>query len=259
MIDAAQTNLQLFEQLIGDGVGDEQLELIARSYDLAMQLCTGMYRPNGKPFVCHLVGTASILHHVGAPIEMVAAGLLHSVYSHGDFGRATGSVTRRKRKAIRSAVGREIEQLVYRYAKFEWDHGRMDEMRDRLPKLSEEERAILLMRLADHLDDHVDMGRLYERSAAREVGRQERRDAYSSLAREAGYPKLADEMDRISDRMSRRPVRERMIFDKHGRSYSVPPRSYRRRLPASAVHATRNLGSMARRLALATTRGSRRG
>ena len=230
------------------------LTRIAMAYEIAATRCSAMYRPNGKPFVCHLVGTASILYSVGAPMTVVTAGLLHSVYKHGDFGRGAGRFRKKERTDLRRAVGDAVEDLVYRYTHFEWDHSRLDEMVDRLPSLSDRSRDVLLMRLADLLDDHVDLGRLYERSASKEAERRGRRDSYSRLARAAGYPELAAAMDRFSADMETVNIEEGMILDQYGRSFYIPPASYRERLPVrmaglptAALKQVRRVGRRIRR------------
>ena len=79
----AQTNLQLYGQLGAAGWTEPQLALVASGYELAMEICGASFRPNGKPFMCHLVGTASIVASWVAPVDEVVCGLLHSAYTHG--------------------------------------------------------------------------------------------------------------------------------------------------------------------------------
>ena len=82
----AQTNLQLHAQLLDLGCSIEDREYLAAGYRLAADLFSGQYRGSGKPFVAHLVGTASILAATKASATVVAAGLLHAAYDQGDFG-----------------------------------------------------------------------------------------------------------------------------------------------------------------------------
>ena len=56
----AQTNLQLYTQLSDIEYSQEARGQVLRAYELALQLFSGHYRANGKPFIAHLVGTASI-------------------------------------------------------------------------------------------------------------------------------------------------------------------------------------------------------
>jgi len=77
-----QTRSDLFDVAIEQGYSAKELEMLAFSYHIAHVLMDGGYRPCGRPFINHLVGTASVLMHFGFRMEVVAAGLLHSVYSH---------------------------------------------------------------------------------------------------------------------------------------------------------------------------------
>jgi (p)ppGpp synthase/HD superfamily hydrolase len=61
----AQTNLQLYRQLRDRT--DADVALVAAAYELALSLFPRSFRATGKPFLCHLVGTASILDSHGAP------------------------------------------------------------------------------------------------------------------------------------------------------------------------------------------------
>ena len=74
----AQTNLALYQQLHDLGYTPEKLADIREAYELATALFAGRFRPCGRPFTAHLVGTASVLAKLGAPAAVVAAGLLHA-------------------------------------------------------------------------------------------------------------------------------------------------------------------------------------
>src|SRR5262245_40073116 len=116
----AQTNLQLYGQLLFEGRREAELRLVHETYELALRLFAAQYRGNGKPFVSHLVGVASILAAHRQPIDTVAAGLLHSVYTFGEFGDGTRQATPRKRNEVRNAVGPAVEELVHQYAVIDW-------------------------------------------------------------------------------------------------------------------------------------------
>jgi (p)ppGpp synthase/HD superfamily hydrolase len=88
MASRAQTHLQFCRQMQDAEYSTQDLVLVDRAYRLAMQLFAGHYRPNNKPFIAHLVGTASILAAVHQPAFVVAAGLLHSAYWLGWDARA---------------------------------------------------------------------------------------------------------------------------------------------------------------------------
>jgi (p)ppGpp synthase/HD superfamily hydrolase len=160
MTQYAQTNLQLFRQLGDLGMNEADLAMIGRGYTLAMRLFAGSYRPSGKAMVNHLVGTASILAGAGASIEIVAAGLLHAVYSEADFGPLRGGLAA-KRQLVRSSIGDAAEALIDRYSKLQWGDASLDRLRNTFDSLDNPTRAVLLIRLANELEDYLDLGVIY--------------------------------------------------------------------------------------------------
>jgi (p)ppGpp synthase/HD superfamily hydrolase len=97
---------QLYAQLQAADWTDPQLGLVARAYALAIDVCGCSFRPNGKPFLCHLVGTASIVASWNGPIDEVVCGLVHAVYSHGVCsGDRERGMTDQKRAIVSEAIG----------------------------------------------------------------------------------------------------------------------------------------------------------
>src|SRR5215472_581317 len=78
-----QTRSDLLDLAIERGYRAKDLATISSAYHLAHVLMVGGYRPCGRPFVNHLVGTASVLVRYDFRAETVAAGLLHAAYTHG--------------------------------------------------------------------------------------------------------------------------------------------------------------------------------
>jgi (p)ppGpp synthase/HD superfamily hydrolase len=163
----AQTNIQLYRQLADLGYPEAEVTVIARAYEVGMHLLPGVYRGSGKPFLAHLVGTASILATARARMPVIAAGLLHAVYTHGEFGNGWRGMFPVKRAEIRRAVGEEIEGLVAQYTELRWHEGTIEGIRGRIDTMTPMERDILLIRLANELEDHLDLGVLYQGDADR--------------------------------------------------------------------------------------------
>ena len=157
----AQTNVQLYEQLFGLGYAPAQLNAVAAAYGLALSLFSALLRPEGKPFVNHLVGTASILAQHGAPFPVVVAGLLHAAYAYGEFGSLRCGVTPGKRHRVRAVIGEEAEAIVYRYTRFQWNARIIDALNKQLPDLSRDQKTVIFMRLANELEEGADAGLLY--------------------------------------------------------------------------------------------------
>ena len=78
----------------------DELALIANAYHVAQVLMDGGYRPCGRPFINHLVGTASVLVHYGLRAETVASGLLTP---RTRTPRRTAAAVRRWRCSARGA------------------------------------------------------------------------------------------------------------------------------------------------------------
>jgi (p)ppGpp synthase/HD superfamily hydrolase len=198
MTGYAQTNIQLYNQLREAGYPPADLERIHSAYALAMKLFPGVFRGSGRPFLAHLIGTASVLAWLRAPISVVTAGLLHSAYSHGEFGNFWRGMADGKRDRVRVAVGDEVEELIAGYTSLRWTAETIGALADTMESLSERERQVILMRLANELDDHQDLGLLYVAEVAR------RRELIRgglhrcvALAERLGYPALATELARV--------------------------------------------------------------
>jgi (p)ppGpp synthase/HD superfamily hydrolase len=227
----AQTNLQLYGELREAAYSAADIDCIRAAYELAMALFTGRYRGSGKPFLAHLVGTASILTsmHVRAPI--VAAGLLHAAYTQGDFGNGWSGVSPEKRERLRVAVGPEVEDLVGRYTSLRWHTHSIPKIHDSLEALDPRERDVLLVRLANELEDHLDLGVLYCADAGR------RREHVSAslhlcvdMARRLGFPQLADALAQAFRETLSADVPMALRRGESG-SFGMAPASYRLRWP----------------------------
>ena len=184
---AAQTNLGLYKQLHASGYVTAELTWVRDCYEFATSLFAGHLRASGKPFLSHLVGTASTVAAVGAPAIAVGASLLHAAYTHGDFG-----ITRRRlrRERVRAAIGEAAEALVWRYHEMPWTPSEIGRLLSDHARLSETDRWVVLMRLANELDDNLDLAMLQsleEKDAYRDC-----RDDLVALARAIGCPSLAN-------------------------------------------------------------------
>ena len=192
----AQTNLQLYAQLRRLGAPEEDLARVRAGYDLAMHLCPASFRGSGKPLLAHLVGTASILASIRQSAKVVTAGLLHAAYVFGDFGDGVSGITGARRERVRQAVGPDIEELIARYTRFDWNKNTIPAIRERVETLTPIEREVLVIRLANELEDHLDFGVLY-------CGNGEKRRDYIrsplnqsvDMANKLGLTELAAELD----------------------------------------------------------------
>lgn len=147
-----QTNLQLYRSMLSLGYDEAALELANRAYLFAARQTCTLLRGSGKPFSCHLVGTAGILIEAGQDADSIGAALLHAMYQdRTPF--PSGRDLEQRRDYIRQNFGEGVESLVHDYHHFEV--ARLDQFSD---KQLRERRTVVLMRLADEIEDLLDHG-----------------------------------------------------------------------------------------------------
>lgn len=226
----AQTNLQLYAQLQRAGTAEEDLAMVRAGYDLAMKLCPASFRGSGKPLLAHLVGTASILASIRQTPKVITAGLLHAAYVFGDFGDGSSGITSARRNRVRQAVGPDVEELIARYTRFDWNKNTIPTIRERVETLTPIEREVLVIRLANELEDHLDFGVLY-------CGNGEKRRDYIrsplnqsvDMANKLGLTDLAAELDAaFTDTLT--ATLPETLRNSHDYTFVQPPLSHRPRL-----------------------------
>jgi (p)ppGpp synthase/HD superfamily hydrolase len=189
----AQTNLQLYNQLRAQGYSDEQLAVVHRAYEFLITVYPGYYQADGKPFVAHTVGVASILGYLNFPVDFVAVGLLHNIYGNGDFGDGLSSVaTRHRRRIVREAIGEPIEAAIDRFPKCRIKQGTLSNLMSSLDQLDEIHKKLIVIDLADYLEKYIDLGVCYwgnSRSLTDTVAKYG--ETLVAMASRLGYPQLA--------------------------------------------------------------------
>ncbi|PSB58981.1 DUF6817 domain-containing protein [Chamaesiphon polymorphus] len=226
----AQTNIQLLNQLHQAGYSHVELQSVANAYKLAVRLFTGRFRPSGKTFIAHLVGTASILAKLQVPDRLIIVGLLHAVYSHGDFGTGQTGISTAKQKQILQVISPEIEEYIARYTALKWDLEIGTIVHRQIDTLDEIERDVLLIRLANELEERLDLGILYCGDA--KYYRYTERDRHlPEMAEKLGYSRLAAEFDTVLKELAEAELPE-AICNPTKQEYStlVTPNSCQRKL-----------------------------
>jgi len=165
MFPYAQTNLQLYQQLQLTGYTTEDIARLACTYNLAVPMFSGLYRVSGKPFISHLIGTASILVSDKARTEVVQAGMLHAVYMNGDMGFQPGTrQTERKRQHMRGLIGEDAENLISVYDAMRWTPETIRTYHLAYATLSPTQQSVLIIRLANVYEDFMDDGMCFHKS-----------------------------------------------------------------------------------------------
>ena len=233
----AQTNLQLYAQLRRAGWPAAEVEAAARAYRLASRLLAGWYRASGKTFVDHFVGTASIVVATGGRPELVRAALLHNAY-----GSVLGAqVPDRRRREVRAAIGVDAEALVDGYAGFPWDDDAVVALATRAGELTALERDLVVLRLANEIDDRLDLGGPHSCQPLLDLG------PMVDLARGMDQPVLAEALARIVDEEAAAVV-EPGVRSEERVPYVLTPPSDGRRRRAAAARARRLAARVRRRI-----------
>ncbi len=80
--ELAQSRHALREQALARGYAEAEVLGIETVCDLATVIFDGLYRPDGRPFLSHAIGTASALVRYDFQPSVVQAGLLHAAFDH---------------------------------------------------------------------------------------------------------------------------------------------------------------------------------
>jgi hypothetical protein len=251
----AQTNVQLYNQLIAEGRPIEDLRLVQGAYELSARLYSGCHQADGRPFVCHAVAVASLVASEGLPARMVAAALLHNAYGNADFGDGRQYVATPSRRArLRQALGDDLEALVHRFFREMRDGDR--EPIDSAAAGDADSRGLQVIEIADFLDFVTDADYLYFGDGRWVESRLEREGAAAAQrARDLGCERLAAMMDSALALQGRRRPEVEALRSPDGARHlkQYLPLSSRRRLNVRLVHAARPLWLRLRGL-LATRR-----
>lgn len=191
----AQTNVALYRQMHDLGYAANALGLARDAYGLVSVPFAGHYRACGKPFVCHLVGTASIMASLGAGAELVAAAMLHAAYEPYFFvGNNRGSA-RLAPHRIRAVVGEEVERYVADYNDLKWSLITIPALASEARSARGDRAGILKLKLANELDDHLDHSMAYCSESRREI--DSAFELWIGMASSLGYPMLAEALSEV--------------------------------------------------------------
>ena len=225
MTSYAQTNIQLFNQLVRNAYAETEIGCVRDAYVLAMRLFSGLYRSSGKTFVAHVTGTASVLAETRAPVPLVTAALLHAAYSQGEFGMLRRKITPRKRDRLRAIIGEDAEDLVAAYTELIWNDATVRAFCEggcRSPR----ERHVVLIRLANEVDEYADLGALYTSAWEKRVaGARTFLPLCAELADRLAEPALAQALRVVAHETlaANRPLQLSMTS---GASVLLPPLSH---------------------------------
>ncbi|MGH0034904.1 MAG: HD domain-containing protein [Myxococcota bacterium] len=237
----AQTSSQLYRQLVACGYGERELARVGQAYEVAASLHSARFRPSGRPFICHAVGTASILAALGARIDGVLAGLLHGAYDQGDFGDGTLGIAPAKRRELRETFGEAVEARLAAFSALAWDARDLRSLRRAAHGLDATGREVLLLRLANELEELLDLEILFRRDAGRRLeGLDAEVEVLVGLCEALDQPRLAAAFRRAAEpcKAARLPAALRTGV---GANHDRPPRALSPRLGVRAAAWSRRL------------------
>lgn len=188
----AQTNVQLYRQCIALGYTPEDLALVRKSYEQAQRWFGLHYRASGRPMLAHLVGTASILAAHGAAPWLVAAGLVHSIYT---YLSAQAPITAQQRESVVAAVGKRCEKVLMTFGRINWTDHQLDAGgRLQVERMGLDTANALLLRMASDLEERLE--RCTEFSAKQPDTVLRWLAAFHVVAAHMGLPQLAAALER---------------------------------------------------------------
>jgi (p)ppGpp synthase/HD superfamily hydrolase len=226
----AQTHLQLFRQMRVAGYSEGEMAQVAVAYQAALKIFANRFRPCGRPFVSHLIGTSAILVWMKAPIAMVVAALLHAAYQEGDFANCLEGMTASKREQLGAAIGAPAEALVAAYTVGSRSLTGILASHARFHRMSPGEHDVLLLQLANELDDYRDLASNHAANAderiavIRQCGSQQ-----AEMAEWLGRPELAQALRETYAESMAACVPQSLRSD-FAYGYAIVPHSCRRRL-----------------------------
>ena len=159
----ALTYPQLVNQAVAHGWDDATVGRLRCAYMFAERMTDGLYRGQGVPLICHLVRTASIVLAEGGQPDAVMAAMLHAAPMLHLFGGSRRRKTReRDWDTLCDAAGESVTRLVQAYEAFPWGcASALENHLQQLDRYDAETRTVLLMRMANELEDFIDGGMRY--------------------------------------------------------------------------------------------------
>lgn len=192
----AQTAPRLWIQLARSGLSEVEITMLHRVYQQSLVLFTGRTRACGKPFIDHLVGTASVVATASKDVDVIGAALLHAAYTHNVFDDLGRGATRRRRAALRRLVGAPIEAHVHRYTVEPWDIHRL---RALLAAASDPAlRALVLLRVGNEVDEQLDGAMSLDPRRDGPMHDPAGVDAHAALARHYGFGRIATLLETVT-------------------------------------------------------------
>lgn len=149
------TRSELLDLATHWGYPPDELVQIAQAYKVAHVLVDGGYRPCGRPFIDHLVGTAGVLVRYGFRVEAVVAGLLHAAYTHSPPHPDGAEAALAAVRALLGGDGSAVEVRVRRYSLDDSATAGTPRFDAPISTLSVVDAELIAMKAANELEMHL--------------------------------------------------------------------------------------------------------
>lgn len=157
---------RLIRQCLERGCSRQEVVELNTAFDIAAELHGSSLRRSKKPFLDHLVRTASILLVHGAPFDLVKAAILHASYMIDTSSKHHLACTEQNRALLRHLVGGKVEAIVHEYLHISIDcthgqrseHSELDETPIVLAQAS-------IVKIANDMEDLLDHAALLEKKS----------------------------------------------------------------------------------------------
>lgn len=150
-----QTHLQLLARMRVAGYGADDLAAVNRAYWLASEVFGAQLRGTGKPFLCHLVGTAAAAALESPPAPVLVAAVCHGILRSG--GRTI-------RDRVLTELGHRTLAQLDDYDAFHRERAeRIPRLLGQSGEIAEADRWSALIWAANLVDDETDAAARFRR------------------------------------------------------------------------------------------------
>lgn len=218
----AQSYPQLMNQALKLELTTSELTQLKQAFEFTQQMADGIYRAQGTPLLNHLIRTASIVLAQTTNINVVITALLHASYVIEKFDNSlrTQCITKRKQD-ITIAFGSEIAKLLFQYQSMHWyQQADIEHYITDINNLSESTRHLLLIRLANELEDHLDYAMLYTPNERINKRSNLYGESCVILAKLLGFKIIANPLEHILTQQKKMVLDENIVF-KHSQGYEL--------------------------------------
>ena len=178
----------------------DDLSLVEKAYDLAVEAHEGQYRKSGEPYIIHPICVAIILAELELDKESIVAGLLHDVIED----------TKYTYEDIEKMFGTEVALLVdgvTKLTQISWDvekkdrkeSSKLDIQAENLRKMflaMAKDIRVILIKLADRLHNMRTLK--YMKPEKQKEKARETMDIFAPIASRLGISKIKTELDDLS-------------------------------------------------------------